>query len=169
MSQSQIPYPDEDRGANLAAAYIAGCAISLVFVAMRLCARYSIAGVGMDDWCMLVTWVSLKFSILLSPLSLVDCFPPTDDTYEHLLLLWWNTTSGISFSGSRAHDLRSQAKLYSATAGHILFRFQQSRRRVLDPPPSESHVYLAALEPLRGVRLNIHQHRYNDDSHLCAM
>jgi hypothetical protein len=57
MTAAQPSYPDVDRGAQLAGTYIAGCAISFVFVATRLCARYSIAGVGVDDWCMLVTWV----------------------------------------------------------------------------------------------------------------
>lgn len=67
----QISYPDIDRGSQLAAVYIAGCAISFVFVAMRLCARFSIAGVGIDDWCMLVTWmVFLPLTLLLS----IFCF-----------------------------------------------------------------------------------------------
>lgn len=61
MALQELPYPDEDRGPRLAATYIAGCAISLIFVTMRLCARYSIAGVGIDDWCMLVTWVGLEY------------------------------------------------------------------------------------------------------------
>lgn len=56
-------YPDYDRGPHLAAVYIAGCAVSFVFVAMRLMARFSIAGVGIDDWCMLITWVR----ILIAP------------------------------------------------------------------------------------------------------
>lgn len=51
--------PDLDRGPHLAAVYIAGCAISFVVVVMRMMARYSIASVGLDDWVMLVTWVSL--------------------------------------------------------------------------------------------------------------
>ncbi|KAF2245788.1 hypothetical protein BU26DRAFT_607965 [Trematosphaeria pertusa] len=60
-------YPDYDRGPHLAAVYIAGCAVSFVFVAMRLMARFSIAGVGIDDWCMLITWiVFLPLTILLS-------------------------------------------------------------------------------------------------------
>lgn len=50
-------YPDYDRGPHLAAVYIAGCVVSLGFVGMRLTARFSIAGVGIDDWCMLITWV----------------------------------------------------------------------------------------------------------------
>lgn len=43
---------------SLAAVYIVGCAVSLIFVGMRLSARCSIAGVGVDDWFMLLTWVS---------------------------------------------------------------------------------------------------------------
>jgi hypothetical protein len=50
---------DLDRGSKLAATYIAGCAVSFMFVGMRLMARYSIAGVGFDDWVMLATWVSV--------------------------------------------------------------------------------------------------------------
>ncbi|KAF2278355.1 uncharacterized protein EI97DRAFT_373146 [Westerdykella ornata] len=67
----QHGYPDEDRGPRLAAAYIAGCAISFVFVAMRLTARYSIAGVGIDDWCMLASWiVFIPLTVLVSMFSL---------------------------------------------------------------------------------------------------
>ncbi|KAF2105641.1 hypothetical protein BDV96DRAFT_509034 [Lophiotrema nucula] len=62
--------PDVDRGGHLAATYIAGCCIAFVFVAMRLCARFSIAGVGIDDWCMLVTWiVFLPSTIIVSIFS----------------------------------------------------------------------------------------------------
>jgi hypothetical protein len=49
---------DINRGPHLAAVYIAGCVLSFVFVGMRLIARYSIAGVSIDDWVMLATWVS---------------------------------------------------------------------------------------------------------------
>ncbi|KAF2661486.1 hypothetical protein K491DRAFT_586977 [Lophiostoma macrostomum CBS 122681] len=62
--------PDRDRGGQLAATYIAGCVVSLFFVIMRLTARFSIAGVGIDDWCMLITWiVFLPFTIIISILS----------------------------------------------------------------------------------------------------
>ncbi|ORY18572.1 hypothetical protein BCR34DRAFT_596160 [Clohesyomyces aquaticus] len=64
-------YPDVDRGPQLAAAYIAGCGVTFVFVAMRLCARFSIAGVGIDDWSMLITWlVFIPTTILVSIMSL---------------------------------------------------------------------------------------------------
>jgi hypothetical protein len=60
MPSQEYQYADVDRGANLAATYIAGCLLSLIFVVMRFFGRYSIAGVGIDDWCMLVTWVSFQ-------------------------------------------------------------------------------------------------------------
>ncbi|KAF2267246.1 hypothetical protein CC78DRAFT_490743 [Lojkania enalia] len=70
MATSQLSYPDSDRGPQLAATYIAGCAIASIFVAMRLCARFSIAGVGIDDWCMLITWiVFLPLTVLVSVFS----------------------------------------------------------------------------------------------------
>jgi hypothetical protein len=53
-----IPGPDEDRGAQLVAAYVVGCAASLIFVALRFWSRISFGGLGADDWCMLVTAVS---------------------------------------------------------------------------------------------------------------
>ncbi|KAF2729250.1 hypothetical protein EJ04DRAFT_447633 [Polyplosphaeria fusca] len=72
---------DHDRGSHLAATYIAGCAIAFVFVVMRLCARFSIAGVGIDDWSMLITWiVFLPLTILVS----VMCF---DGGTRHLVYL----------------------------------------------------------------------------------
>jgi hypothetical protein len=51
--------PDVDRGANVAATYIVGCAVSFIFVALRFWARYRISGLATDDWCMLVTWVHI--------------------------------------------------------------------------------------------------------------
>ncbi|KAF1949690.1 hypothetical protein CC80DRAFT_483939 [Byssothecium circinans] len=63
--------PDYDRGPHLAAVYIAGCVVSFLFVASRLTARFSIAGVGIDDWAMLVTWiVFVPLTILIS----IMCF-----------------------------------------------------------------------------------------------
>ena len=73
MGSLQPDY-DADNGPKLAATYIAGCAVSFVFVAMRLCARFSIAGVGIDDWFMLVTWVCL----LRKPTLSID----TDATFR---------------------------------------------------------------------------------------
>lgn len=91
----QPDYPDVDRGSHLAATYIAGCALSFVFVAMRLTARYSIAGVGVDDWCMLITWVKLYHpSYSQSPHAKVIqiCFLP-------LTIL----VSILSFTGGTRH------------------------------------------------------------------
>ncbi|KAF2871552.1 hypothetical protein BDV95DRAFT_606986 [Massariosphaeria phaeospora] len=66
-----LGYPDLDRGPNLAATYIAGCVLTFIFVVTRLCARFSIAGVGIDDWCMLITWiVFLPLTIIVSLFSL---------------------------------------------------------------------------------------------------
>lgn len=65
MAATMPDYPDYDRGPHLAAVYIAGCAVSFIFVAMRLMARFSIAGVGVDDWCMLITWVCLLLHIFI--------------------------------------------------------------------------------------------------------
>lgn len=55
-----IPGPDEDRGAQLVAAYVVGCAASLIFVALRFWSRISLGGLGADDWSMLVTAVSCR-------------------------------------------------------------------------------------------------------------
>ncbi|KAH7118728.1 hypothetical protein B0J11DRAFT_508831 [Dendryphion nanum] len=69
--EQEFGYPDHDRGAHLAATYITGCALTLIFVVGRLCARFSIAGIGIDDWCMLVTWiVFLPLTVLVSLFSL---------------------------------------------------------------------------------------------------
>lgn len=93
MSTQRLTYPDADRGASLAATYIAGCALSLIFVAMRLCARFSIAGVGIDDFLMLITWVrfssinrALSSSFAAFAYGLLDRLPPSDYTHKHTLL-----------------------------------------------------------------------------------
>jgi len=69
---AQLPaYADVDRGPHLAAVYITGCLVCLFFVVMRLMARFSIVGVGLDDVCMLITWVRS----LPSPPVLVKTHP----------------------------------------------------------------------------------------------
>ncbi|KAF2713000.1 hypothetical protein K504DRAFT_127776 [Pleomassaria siparia CBS 279.74] len=96
MVEVQYDYPDVDRGSQLAATYISGCAVSSIFVVMRLCARFSIAGVGIDDICMLVTWiVFLPLTIILS----IFCFSggtrhlaylsEDPSNAEYLLMLNW--------------------------------------------------------------------------------
>ncbi|KAF2684151.1 hypothetical protein K458DRAFT_303769 [Lentithecium fluviatile CBS 122367] len=72
---------DSDRGSQLAAVYIAGCAITFVFVGMRLTARYSIASVGIDDWTMLSTWISFV------GLTVLLCLFSFDGGTRHLLYL----------------------------------------------------------------------------------
>ncbi|KAL5397406.1 hypothetical protein PMIN06_003653 [Paraphaeosphaeria minitans] len=74
-------YPDYDRGPHLAAVYIVGCAVSLVLVGMRLTARFSIAGVGIDDWCMLITWA------IFLPLTVLVCMFSFDGGTRHLAYL----------------------------------------------------------------------------------
>lgn len=53
-----MPGPDEDRGPKLVATYVVGCAVALIFVAVRFWSRILIHATGADDWCMLVTAVS---------------------------------------------------------------------------------------------------------------
>ncbi|KAL1607918.1 hypothetical protein SLS60_002857 [Paraconiothyrium brasiliense] len=77
-------YPDYDRGPHLAAVYIAGCLVSLVFVGMRLTARFSIAGVGIDDWCMLITW------LIFVPLTVIVSMFCFDGGTRHLAYLSQN-------------------------------------------------------------------------------
>lgn len=77
---------DVDRGGKVAAAYIVGCAISFIFVALRFWARIQIRGLALDDWCMLVTWVcthstlasllshkSHTTKVLFIPLTVLTC------------------------------------------------------------------------------------------------
>ncbi|PVH93849.1 hypothetical protein DM02DRAFT_211591 [Periconia macrospinosa] len=81
MATISPDFPDYDRGPALAAVYIAGCAISFIFVSMRLTARFSIAGVGVDDWLMLLTWIIfVPLTILLT----IICF---EGGTRHLLYL----------------------------------------------------------------------------------
>ncbi|KAF2009489.1 hypothetical protein BU24DRAFT_497104 [Aaosphaeria arxii CBS 175.79] len=81
MSAPAPNYPDADRGVSLAATYITGCVVSLVFVVMRLCARYSIAGVGIDDWLMLVTWIAFV------PVTVLLCILCVNGGTRHLAYL----------------------------------------------------------------------------------
>ncbi|KAF1965805.1 hypothetical protein BU23DRAFT_545415 [Bimuria novae-zelandiae CBS 107.79] len=91
MAAGASSYPDYDRGPHLAAVYIAGCVVSLVFVGMRLTARFSIAGVGIDDWCMLVTW------IIFVPLTILVSMFSFDGGTRHLAYLSENSQHMIYF------------------------------------------------------------------------
>ncbi|KAF2639675.1 hypothetical protein P280DRAFT_402157 [Massarina eburnea CBS 473.64] len=71
MATSIPDYPDYDRGPHLAAVYIVGCVVSFLFVASRLTARFSIAGVNIDDYCMCITWIAF---IPLTVLVSIMCF-----------------------------------------------------------------------------------------------
>lgn len=63
MATSAAPLPnlgpDVDRGANVAATYIVGCAVTFIVLVLRFWARYTIRGLAIDDWCMLITWVRI--------------------------------------------------------------------------------------------------------------
>lgn len=101
-------HADVDRGPHLAATYIAGCAISFVFVAMRLCARFSIAGVGIDDWCMLVTWVSITLQLMKSAhrgrlLTDIARIRSSHSSREHVQFWRWYPTSRLPLRGSHPY------------------------------------------------------------------
>jgi len=89
---------DIDRGPQLAAVYIAGCALSFVFVGMRLMARYSIARVGIDDWVMLATWVSICDPIFY----VLDWFANTDNIQVVFVVLTV-LLALFSFEGGTRH------------------------------------------------------------------
>ena len=94
MLISREGYPDYDRGGQLAATYIAGCVICLFFVVMRLTARFSIAGVGIDDWCMLITWVCPLRALTYNELRM----------YQIVFLPFTVLISIISFEGGTRHQ-----------------------------------------------------------------
>lgn len=50
--------PNIDRGNEIIAIFSVQCGVSLLFVVLRLWARISIRGTGIDDLFMLITWVS---------------------------------------------------------------------------------------------------------------
>lgn len=82
MTTTQPPVPDlgpdTDRGANVAATYIVGCAVTFIFVFLRFWARYQIRSVAIDDWCMLITWVPFV------PLTVLTCILALGGGMRHL-------------------------------------------------------------------------------------
>ncbi|KAI0141210.1 integral membrane protein [Xylariaceae sp. FL1272] len=60
----ESPGPDVDRGPTLIGVFAAEAAVSLVFLSLRVWARFSISAVGWDDVFMIITWV--LFAVLTS-------------------------------------------------------------------------------------------------------
>ena len=61
MSSLQIQAPlggDVDRGPALVALYWTESAVAILFIILRFSARWTIRGIGKDDWMMLFTLVS---------------------------------------------------------------------------------------------------------------
>ncbi|KAF2874758.1 hypothetical protein BDV95DRAFT_591547 [Massariosphaeria phaeospora] len=76
-----FPGPDIDRGPHVVAAYVVGCAVSGMFIALRLWSRISIQALGLDDWCMVLTW------IIFIPFTALVCLLAMNGGTRHLYYL----------------------------------------------------------------------------------
>ncbi|KAI1771935.1 hypothetical protein F4818DRAFT_183923 [Hypoxylon cercidicola] len=67
MNSSTVPTePDDNRGPTLVTIYVIQCSIALVFLALRLWARFSIHTLGWDDFFMSITWVAFAIATVFA-------------------------------------------------------------------------------------------------------